>query len=511
MSDAVPMTDSSPVNQDEAVVQPFGRDEELKYLFAAIQDYAIYTLTAEGMIHAWNPGAERLHGYTPQEAVGKYFGVLYPKGGIDVGSAEFQLKFAAEHGRYIREGWQMRKDGTRFWAYCVTTAMRDKAGQMRGFAKVSLDITQRKQVEDELLESHAFIQQIITSAPQGIVVYDKNLRYRVWNPYMEWLTGLAEKDVLGHQPLEFFPFLREHGVDVVHHRALKGETLESEPIRYQLGPDREGWSSGVWSPLRDSHREIIGALGFVRDITEHVNAQERLQMLSRRLLTAQEQERRKLAIELHDEIGQVLTAVTLNLQSLHKDATPKGREQVEECVRIVQHAIQQVRDMSINLRPSLLDDLGLKPALRWYLDQQLQRAPFEIELKCELTKGQVPSDIETACFRIVQESITNILRHANAKKVLVMLELQQNTLSLEICDDGIGFDVAASRERAIQGLSCGILGMQERAEFLGGTLNVESATGGGTRLRVIFPLAVASPAISQFSGTRPEGNSDYRA
>jgi len=128
-----------------------------------------------------------------------------------------------------------------------------------------------------------------------------------------------------------------------------------------------------------------------------------------------------------------------------------------------------------------------------------------------LTKGQVPSDIETACFRIVQESITNILRHANAKKVLVTLELQQNTLSLEIRDDGIGFDVAATRQRAIQGLSCGILGMQERAEFLGGTLNVESATGGGTRLRVIFPLAVASPAIAQFSGTRPVGNSDYRA
>lgn len=491
MSDAEPILDSAPVSHNEAAAQPFGRDEELRYLFAAIQDYAIYTLTVEGMIHAWNPGAERLHGYSQSEAAGKYFGVLYPKGGIDVGSAEFQLKFAAEHGRYIREGWQMRKDGTRFWAYCVTTAMRDEEGRLRGFAKVSLDITQRKQVEDELLESHAFIQQIITSAPQGIVVYDKNLRYRVWNPYMEWLTGLAEKDVLGHQPLEFFPFLRQHGVDVVHHRALKGETLESEPIRYQLGPDRDGWSSGVWSPLRDSHREIIGALGFVRDITEHINAQERLQMLSRRLLTAQEQERRKLAIELHDEIGQVLTAVTLNLQSLHKDATPNGREQIEECVQVVQHAIQQVREMSINLRPSLLDDLGLRSALRWYLDQQMQRVPFEIELKCEVTKGQVPSDIEIACFRIVQESITNILRHANAKKVSVKMDLEPHALNLEIRDDGIGFDVAASRERAIQGLSCGILGMQERAELLRGSLSIESTPGGGTCLKATFPMIEA--------------------
>lgn len=469
---------------------PLECDEELRSLFAAIDEYAIYTLTPEGMIHAWNPGAERLHGYSRSEASGQYFGVLYPKGGIDVGAAEFQLKFVAEHGRYIGEGWQIRKDGSKFWAYSTTTVLRDDAGQLRGYAKVTLDITQRQQVKDELLESHAFIQQIITSAPQGIVVYDKNLRYRVWNPYMEWLTGLAEKDVLGHQPLEFFPFLKAHGVDVVHLRALQGETLESEPIRYQLGPDRNGWSSGVWSPLRDSHGETIGALGFVQDITERINAQERLQMLSRRLLTAQEQERRRLAIELHDEIGQVLTAVTLNLQSMHKEATPKGREQVQECVLIVQQAIQQVRELSINLRPSLLDDLGLKPALRWYLDQQAQRAQFEVELSCEIAKGQIPNDVETACFRIVQESVTNVIRHAQAHHVSVNVYLHDKTLHLEIHDNGVGFDITAARERAVQGLSCGILGMQERAELLGGVLSIESSPSRGSSLSVAFPITV---------------------
>jgi PAS domain S-box-containing protein len=481
-----------------------GYDEELRSLFAAIQDYAIYTLTPEGMIRAWNSGSERLHGYSRDEIVGKYFGVLYPKEGIDVGSADFQLKFTAEHGRYIREGWQTRKDGTRFWAYCVTTVLRDDVGQLRGYAKVTLDITQRKQVSDELLESHAFIQQIITSAPQGIVVYDKDLRYRVWNPYMEWLTGLAENEVLGQQPWELFPFLQKYGVDLMIRRALNGETLEGEPIRYQVGEDHKGWSAGVWSPLRDSQGSIIGTLGFVRDLTEHVNAQERLQMLSRRLLTAQEQERRKLAIELHDEVGQVLTAVTLNLQSLHKDATPTGRKQVEECVQIVQQAIQQVREMSINLRPSLLDDLGLQPALRWYLDQQSQRATFVVELKCEVKKGQVSGDIETACFRLVQESVTNVVRHARARKVSVSVDLLQQTLQLEIRDDGVGFDVVVARARATQGLSCGIQGMQERAELLGGTLTIESLPGQGTLLTASFPLEQNPPVVLRRSETLPE-------
>src|SRR5712691_930156 len=308
------MTDPAPVVDQESADMLRESDAELRLLIASIQDFAIYTLSPEGLIRSWNPGAERLHGYSPPEVVGQYFGVLYPKDGIDVGAADFQLRFAVDHGRHEQEGWQARKDGSRFWAHSLTTVLRDPQGQLHGFAKITQDFTQRKQAVDELRESHAFIQQIITSAQEGIVVYDRNLRYRVFNPYMENFTGLKERDVLGHQPLEFFPFLTMYGVDLVHQRALRGETLESEPIRFSLShnlsENREGWSSGVWSPLRDSTGEIIGAVGFVRDITERVRSQERLQMLSRRLLTAQEQERRRLAIELHDEIGQVLTAVS---------------------------------------------------------------------------------------------------------------------------------------------------------------------------------------------------------
>src|SRR5712691_10753212 len=375
------MTDPAPAVDQESADRLRESDAELRLLIASIQDFAIYTLSPEGLIRSWNPGAERLHGYSPPEVVGQYFGVLYPKDGIDVGAADFQLRFAVDHGRHEQEGWQARKDGSRFWAHSLTTVLRDPQGQLHGFAKITQDFTQRKQAVDELRESHAFIQQIITSAQEGIVVYDRNLRYRVFNPYMENFTGLKERDVLGHQPLEFFPFLTMYGVDLVHQRALRGETLESEPIRFRLShnlsENREGWSSGVWSPLRDSTGEIIGAVGFVRDITERVRSQERLQTLSRRLLTAQEQERRRLAIELHDEIGQVLTAVTLNLQSLFKRVDEKERELVQECMQVVQAAIQQVRELSINLRPSLLDDLGLEPALRWLLDQQSQRAGFE--------------------------------------------------------------------------------------------------------------------------------------
>ena len=189
MSDAVPTADAIPTTDTDATAPSLELNEELRYLFAAIQDYAIYTLTPEGMIHAWNPGAERLHGYTREKAAGKYFGVLYPKDGIDVGSAEFQLKFAAEHGRYIREGWQTRQDGTRFWAYCVTTAMRDESGRLRGFAKVSLDITQRKQASGRRV---AGVTRLHPADHYECAARDRRLRQEPTIPRLESLHGAVD-------------------------------------------------------------------------------------------------------------------------------------------------------------------------------------------------------------------------------------------------------------------------------------------------------------------------------
>jgi signal transduction histidine kinase len=223
-------------------------------------------------------------------------------------------------------------------------------------------------------------------------------------------------------------------------------------------------------------------------------AHARLRALSSRMMRIQEEERRGIARELHDEIGQAFTAIKIGLQSLLPEAgSPRARGRVEECLRVVERALEQVRSLSLDLRPSQLDDLGLVAALRWYLDRQSRLAGFEIQFSADSPPERFHADVETACFRIVQEALANVLRHAAARRVRIELRRQGEALELAVEDDGRGFDVAAARCRAAHGGSLGLASMEERAALAGGRIEFDSQPGKGTRVRVHLPL-VPAPA-----------------
>jgi PAS domain S-box-containing protein len=298
-----------------------------------------------------------------------------------------------------------------------------------------------------------------------------------------------------------------------------------------------------WTVAREVAGQLAIAIQQAR-LLEQVRAGRRqLQALSHRLIEAQEAERRNLARELHDEIGQVLTAVKLNLQGVSKlaerwtereasreaerepgpnitqgtggastsgaasTAAGIGAEghgmqvRLSESVQIVERALSQVRDLSLNLRPSLLDDLGLGAAMRWFVDRLASRLPIRVQLEIGLGEERLPPEIETACFRVAQEALTNATRHANARNIEIALRQSagpanamgatgtRNWLELEIRDDGQGFDVRSARERAAGGSSLGLPGMEERALLAGGRLTIESAPGYGTTLHALFPLS----------------------
>jgi PAS domain S-box-containing protein len=230
-----------------------------------------------------------------------------------------------------------------------------------------------------------------------------------------------------------------------------------------------------------------------RKLTEEALHENTLQLhqLSQRVLAAQESERRRVACELHDELGQLLTALRTNLAL---DARPNRTDRAErsaESLQIVDDAIGRVRRLARTLRPALLDELGLEPALQW-LGEQTSRPGLSVDVRCHAPDLRLAPEVEAACFRVVQEALTNIVRHAEATAVRVDMARDRDTLVLSVKDDGRGFDPAAARRRALAGGSLGLLSMEERAVLLGGRLEVRSQPGAGTRVLLQVPLGTSS-------------------
>jgi signal transduction histidine kinase len=211
-------------------------------------------------------------------------------------------------------------------------------------------------------------------------------------------------------------------------------------------------------------------------------SQERYRSLSHRLLEQQERERAALARELHDQLGQSLVALSLNFQLIQEELPPTLNASVPESMRTIEKMIDQVRTLAFELRPSMLDEFGLAGALRLLLARHGQRTGVQASFTASPTDLRAPVDIETACFRIVQEALNNITRHAKATRVDVTLTARDAVIEVSIKDDGVGFTIEEPRT------GVGLIGMGERAELAGGYLDIESTPGDGTTLRARFPL-----------------------
>lgn len=230
-----------------------------------------------------------------------------------------------------------------------------------------------------------------------------------------------------------------------------------------------------------------------RDEEALCHARLRLQALSNRMLEMQEAERRHIARELHDEIGQSLTAIKLNLEALAlRSADETARRLADEIAGVAGEVLNQVRRLSLDLRPPQLDDLGLSAALHWLVKRHTRPGNPAIVLQAPEDLPRLDAETETACFRVAQEALTNALRHAGATQVRIELSVNEGMFCLDVGDDGRGFDVAAARARALLGTSLGLVGMNERVALAGGEMSVASHAGTGTQLSVRLQLPVAT-------------------
>ena len=352
-----------------------------------------------------------------------------------------------------------------------------------------------RSAEYALKVSEMRYRRLFETAQDGILILNANSgKIDDVNPFLTDMLGYSRKQMLGNRLWDIVPF-KDAGASKAEFRDLQRESY----VRYDDIPleTRDGRAINVEfvSNIYQVNGDRVVQCN-IRDITKRRRAEEKLkeysrklQVLSRRLVEAQETERRNIARELHDEIGQALTVIQLNLQAMLQ--SPGRRplvSRMKESLEVVDHVLEQVHDISLNLRPLILDDLGLEPVLRWFTARQAALVGLQTKFQADPLEQRLNPVIETECFRVGQEALTNVVRHAKAKTVSVELRKEAGQLHLRVHDDGIGFDVGAVREQAMRGASLGLLSMEERAALAGGGLEFKSAPKQGTEVHAWFPL-----------------------
>jgi PAS domain S-box-containing protein len=343
---------------------------------------------------------------------------------------------------------------------------------------IAQDITERKRAEESLREAQLRTESILESVADAHMLFDRQWRYLYVNTAAAHAIGRQRDQILERTLWELYPDIVGTDLDHQYHRAMEERLSVAFDFHYAA---QDTWWENRFYPVPE------GLAVFATDITEHKKAEvekarlfEQLQRLSRQLLQAQEAERHALARELHDEIGQRLTGLSLMLSSQHPSP-----DQLIDAQAVVRDLIGRLRNLSLDLRPTILDDLGLLPALVWLFERYTAQTNVSVRFEHRLLEAQrFAPEVEITAYRIVQEALTNVARYAGVTEVTVRLWTDRDTLSVSIADQGHGFDPQMVATRT----STGLAGMAERVALLGGDLTIESAPGAGTRVTAVVPF-----------------------
>jgi two-component system sensor histidine kinase UhpB len=380
-------------------------------------------------------------------------------------------------------------DGKRKTIENFAAPISDRDGAITGAVIVNQDVTERVRAEERLRNTERLLVEAEKLGRTGSWEQDLRtgeIRDTEGNRRLFFGDGDRAEGEFNDYAATIHPDDRDR---VLGRREQLLNGTGGEEIEYRLvWPDGSvHWIFGRATVVRDANGAPLRIYGTNADITQRKSSEEelarraqQLEALSRKIINAQETERRAVARELHDDFGQVLTALKLNLHRRERDDA--------ESIALVDGAIARMRDLAQDLRPPLLDELGLEASLRWYLEREAKRAGLALRLTAAAFDPRPQPVVEITSFRIAQEALTNIIRHARAQMVEVELENENGRLLLTVRDDGRGFDVSDARTRASQGESQGLLGMEERAALAGGDLSIESAPGRGTSIRARIPL-----------------------
>jgi two-component system sensor histidine kinase UhpB len=359
-----------------------------------------------------------------------------------------------------------------------------------GVAVYFRDITERKRMEDELRASEDRYRTLAESSPDAILIH-QGLRIVFANRAMVQLMRAASPaELVGKDSL--FMLMPEH-VESARRRTALLYAGERQPRAEQVYVRLDGTPVDVEiasAPLTFNGKPAAQVT--VRDIAVRKQSEKLLRAsmarsrdLSARLLNAEEEERKRIAHDLHDQVGQELTALKIRLETAARTTdSPAWRAQVLEAAAAAGETLQRVRQMSVDLRPPQLDALGLAVALRALVERYSALGKTALHFNSREFPGRLAADLEIVCFRVVQEALTNVLRHSSAGNAWVDLSAGDGVVRVSVRDDGVGFDADRLLQPAASGL--GLLGMQERCSFAGGTLDIRSQPGQGCTVTATF-------------------------
>jgi PAS domain S-box-containing protein len=333
--------------------------------------------------------------------------------------------------------------------------------------------------------------ELLDLAHDAIIVRDVNSVILFWNRGAQNTYGWTPAEACGNVTHQFLKTEFPEPLDQVYEKLYKAGSWEGELVHWT----RDGKRLVVASRQvlqRDSQGRTVGILEINRDVTPRKDAEEALRNLSARLLQLQDEERRRIARELHDSTGQSLAALVIHLSAVSAkitDVDPAAGEMLREAILLSQKASDETRTLSYLLYPPTLDYAGLRSALEWYVEGFTQRSKVKVELNVFLSTNRLPEIVERTLFRIVQESLTNIFRHSGSETASVQIEVRSGIVRLEVADSGKGIpdEILTTLNSSGGQLGVGIRGMRERVRQLGGWLQIKSWPN-GTTIIVTLPI-----------------------
>jgi len=463
-------------------------------------DNSLIVTDPEGKIRTINPVTADLLGYQIDELIGSQVSevlaqgeLLFQKNGLgDLMKNGFLSK--------VEENY-LAKDGRKIPVLCSATVMRDGKGKIQGIVYVALDITERKLFEDEIRKMSRAVEQSAST----IIITDNNGNIEYANPRFFQLTGYSLEEVVGKNPR----ILKSGRTTSEEYECLWNTIISGSEWHGEFCNRKKGgelyWESASISPIKNSEGVITNFIAVKEDISERKQAEEKLiayqaqlKSLASELSLTEERERRNIATELHDGICQMLAVTKLKLEMFQdSEFTIETKSRLNDICDLLDKVYKQARSLTYELSPPVLYEFGFEPALEWLVKQYEDQYDIRIEIINDGRPKPLDNVMNVFLFKTVRELLINVVKHGKAQNAKVVIEEDENGIRIGVEDDGIGFDTLESRFPASKSGGFGLFNIQERLAQIGGSFEIKSEPGHGTRASLIVPKKLKTETIQE--------------